>query len=80
MLYYRPGNNVVAPVRFSRGAGRLPYWHTANSLPESVNSMNVESPLHAWKEAIEQHGFVHDPAQARAVQALQHCHEQLEDR
>lgn len=39
--------------------------------------MNVESPLHAWKDAIEQHGFVHDPAQARAVQALQHCHEQL---
>lgn len=41
--------------------------------------MNVESPLHAWKEAIEQHGFVHDPAQARAVQALQHCHEQLHE-
>lgn len=39
--------------------------------------MNVESPLHAWKEAIEQRGFVHDPAQGRAVQALQRCHEQL---
>ena len=41
--------------------------------------MNVESPLHAWQEAIEQRGFVQDPAQGRAVQALQRCHEQLHE-
>lgn len=39
--------------------------------------MNVESPITAWERAIAQHGFVQDPAQWRAVQALQHCHEQL---
>lgn len=37
--------------------------------------MNVESPLSAWQRAVEQQGFVHDPAQWRAVQALQQCHE-----
>ena len=39
--------------------------------------MNVDSPLSAWEQAVAQHGFVHDPAQWRAVQALQRCHEQL---
>ena len=39
--------------------------------------MNVESPLNAYQQAIEQQGFVHDPAQWVAVQALQHCHEAL---
>ena len=39
--------------------------------------MNVESPLSAWQQAVEQQGFVHDPAQWRAVQALQECHEAL---
>ena len=39
--------------------------------------MNVESPLSAYQQAIEQQGFVHDPAQWVAVQALQRCHEAL---
>ena len=39
--------------------------------------MNVESPLNAYQQAIEQKGFVHDPAQWVAVQALQRCHEAL---
>jgi len=39
--------------------------------------MNVESPLNAYQQAIEQQGFVHDPAQWLAVQALQRCHEAL---
>ena len=39
--------------------------------------MNVESPLNAYQQAIEHKGFVHDPAQWVAVQALQRCHEAL---
>lgn len=39
--------------------------------------MNVESPLSAWQRAIEEQGFVHDPAQWQTVQALQLCHEAL---
>ncbi|NMY73734.1 cell division protein ZapE [Pseudomonas sp. WS 5071] len=39
--------------------------------------MHVDSPLSAWEQAVAQHGFVHDPAQWCAVQALQRCHEQL---
>ncbi len=44
---------------------------------EPAIGMNVESPLRAWEQAIEHNGFVHDPAQWRAVQALQQCHEAL---
>ena len=39
--------------------------------------MNIESPLSAYQQAIELQGFVHDPAQWVAVQALQRCHEAL---
>ncbi|MES2871066.1 MAG: cell division protein ZapE [Pseudomonadota bacterium] len=40
--------------------------------------MHVTSPLSAWQQAIEEQGFVHDPAQLQAVQALQRCHEALQ--
>lgn len=49
----------------------------ASLIQESVTRMNVESPLSAYQQAIEQLGFVHDPAQWVAVQALQRCHEAL---
>ena len=39
--------------------------------------MNVVSPLNAYQQAVEHQGFVHDPAQWVAVQALQRCHEAL---
>lgn len=39
--------------------------------------MIVDSPLAAWQQAVEQQGFVHDPSQWQAVQALQRCHEAL---
>jgi len=39
--------------------------------------MPVDSPLSAYRAAVEQRGFVHDPAQWQAVQALQRCHETL---
>ena len=39
--------------------------------------MNVESPLSAWQRAVEQQGFVQDPAQWQAVQVLQRSHEAL---
>ncbi|SEI16157.1 cell division protein ZapE [Pseudomonas asplenii] len=38
--------------------------------------MTVDSPLSAYQQAVEQ-GFVVDPAQRLAVQALQDCHEAL---
>lgn len=44
---------------------------------EPAIGMNVESPLSAWQRAIEEQGFVHDPAQWQAVQALQRCHDAL---
>ena len=63
-------------MKFSRGGegvnGILP-----RLIEELVIGMNVESPLNAWQQAIEQQGFVHDPAQWRAVQALQRCHEHV---
>lgn len=40
--------------------------------------MPFDSPLSAYQHALEQDGFVADRAQARAVQALQQCHEALE--
>ena len=49
----------------------------ASLIQESVTRMNVESPLSAYQQAIEQQGFVHDPAQWVAVQALQRSHEAL---
>ena len=49
----------------------------ASLIQESVTRMNVESPLSAYQQAIEQLGFVHDPAQWVAIQALQRCHEAL---
>ncbi|MFJ7141579.1 cell division protein ZapE [Pseudomonas protegens] len=39
--------------------------------------MPFDSPLSAYRHALEQEGFVADEAQARAVQALQNCHEAL---
>ncbi|KTC36864.1 ATPase [Pseudomonas sp. ABAC61] len=39
--------------------------------------MSFDSPSSAYQHALEQQGFVADPAQARAVQALQRCHEAL---
>jgi len=39
--------------------------------------MTVDSPLSAYRAAVEQRGFLHDPAQWQAVQALQRCHEAL---
>ncbi|ULT73633.1 cell division protein ZapE [Pseudomonas sp. BC42] len=39
--------------------------------------MPFDSPMSAYRHALEQDGFVADPAQARAVQALQQCHEAL---
>lgn len=39
--------------------------------------MPFDSPLSAYQHALEHDGFVADPAQARAVQALQRCHEDL---
>jgi len=39
--------------------------------------MPFDSPMSAYRHALEQDGFVADPAQARAVQALQECHEAL---
>lgn len=38
----------------------------------------MTSPLQCYQRALEQ-GFVADPAQAQAVQLLQHCHEQLQE-
>lgn len=39
--------------------------------------MTVDSPLSAYRAAVEQRGFLHDQAQWQAVQALQRCHEAL---
>lgn len=39
--------------------------------------MPFDSPISAYRHALEQDGFVADAAQARAVQALQQCHEAL---
>ncbi|BCQ62293.1 hypothetical protein PBOI14_40430 [Pseudomonas sp. Boi14] len=39
--------------------------------------MPFDSPMSAYQYALEQQGFVADAAQARAVQALQQCHEAL---
>ncbi|WP_248796536.1 cell division protein ZapE [Pseudomonas sp. MWU13-2105] len=39
--------------------------------------MTVDSPLSAYRAAVEQRGFLHDQAQWLAVQALQRCHEAL---
>nr|BFD42194.1 cell division protein ZapE [Pseudomonas sp. FFPRI_1] len=39
--------------------------------------MPFDSPLSAYQHALEHDGFVVDAAQARAVQALQHCHQAL---
>ncbi|NBF02078.1 cell division protein ZapE [Pseudomonas sp. Fl5BN2] len=39
--------------------------------------MPFDSPLSAYQQALEHDGFVADAAQARAVQALQRCHEAL---
>ncbi|MGY2287261.1 cell division protein ZapE [Pseudomonas gingeri] len=36
--------------------------------------MTADSPLTAYRAAVEQRGFVHDQAQWQAVQALQRCH------
>jgi len=39
--------------------------------------MTADSPLSAYRAAVEQRGFLHDQAQWQAVQALQRCHEAL---
>lgn len=39
--------------------------------------MTFDSPLSAYQHAINQQGFVTDPAQERAVLALQECHQAL---
>ncbi|MCK9796484.1 cell division protein ZapE [Pseudomonas sp. MAFF 302030] len=39
--------------------------------------MPFDSPLSAYQDAVQTRGFVADPAQLRAVQALQQCHEAL---
>lgn len=39
--------------------------------------MPFDSPLSAYQDAVQARGFVADPAQLRAVQALQQCHEAL---
>lgn len=39
--------------------------------------MNLDSPLSAYRRALEQEGFVPDSAQQRAVERLQACHDAL---
>lgn len=77
MLCYRSGNNVVAARKISSAESRCLAGILARLIPEPVIAMNSPSPLSAWRQAVEQQGFVHDPAQWQAVQALQHCHEAL---
>lgn len=62
------GNNVVTLITFSRARHqallaycRVRFW--------SQPSYEYGFPLSAWEQAVAQHGFVHDPAQWRAVQA-----------
>ncbi|NWB94035.1 cell division protein ZapE [Pseudomonas agarici] len=42
--------------------------------------MTADSPLNAYRAAVERDGFVHDPSQWRAVQALERCHAALHER
>ena len=78
MLCYRSGNNVVMPWTISSAESHGLAGILADLIPEPVIAMNVESPLSAWQQAVEQQGFVHDPAQWQAVQVLQRCHEALQ--
>ena len=47
------------------------------STPDPFACMTFDSPLSAWRHAVEQQGFVQDDAQWQAVQALEQCHEAL---
>ncbi|HEY6609526.1 MAG TPA: AFG1/ZapE family ATPase, partial [Pseudomonas sp.] len=42
-----------------------------------MNTPDVVSPLAAYQQAIDQHGFVADAAQWQAVQQLEACHQAL---
>ena len=77
MLSYWIGNNVVLPERISSAENRCLAGILTPLIQEPVIAMNVQSPLSAYQQALEQQGFVHDPAQWRAIEALQRCHEAL---
>lgn len=79
MLSYWMGNNAVLSERISSAENRCLAGILAPLTQEPVIAMNVQSPLSAYQQALEQQGFVHDPAQWRAIQALQRCHEALDN-